>query len=222
MISRTTDWDAYYRKPASTAAVTRRISAAKILRTLAPHLAERSVRICELGGGNSCFIDSFLRLANVIKYDVVDLNAHGVRLLQDRFPSDPRVSARVGDALEIEPGLGQYDIVYSVGLIEHFDPQGTAKCIDAHFCLCRPGGAVLVTFPTPTPPYNAIRKFAEILGIWRFPDERPLAFDEVVGVCSRHGTVTHCSINWAIGLTQGYVLTACPDDRAAALPMSRV
>lgn len=205
MRSNATDWDEYYRHPASPAAFTRKISAAKILRTLATELVQPSVRVCELGGANSCFIDYFLQRPNLKAYHAVDLNAYGIGLLRQRYPDDPRVDAQVADALRIEPGSGDYDVVYSVGLIEHFAPAETARCIDAHFHLCRPGGTVLITFPTPTVPYRVIRSAAEQLGIWAFPDERPLKFDEVVPVCTRHGRLEHRSINWAIGLTQGYV-----------------
>lgn len=201
-----TDWDTYYKRPAPTASVTRRISAARILRTLAPKLKQTAVSICELGGANSCFIDDFLRLPAVGRYDVIDLNAYGVKLLADRYPNDPRISARVGDVLVTPHGAGTYDIVYSVGLIEHFDAAHTAQCIDAHFNLCRPGGTVLITFPTPTLPYRMIRSMAERLGLWAFPDERPLGFSEVVWTCRERGRIVHQSINWAIGLTQGYVM----------------
>ena len=52
----------------------------------------------------------------------------------------------------------------------------------------------------------AIRGAAECMGYWSFPDERPLQFEEVLSACKPRGTVLHTSINWPIGLTQGYVL----------------
>ena len=207
MKPKVTDWDAYYIKPASAAAFTRRISAARILRTLGTRLHCDEVRICELGGANSCFIDDFLRRPGVASYDVLDSNSFGIGLLNTRLRGDQRVKGTVGDALTVDPGTGRYDIVYSVGLIEHFDEARTARCIESHFHLCRPGGTVLITFPTPTIPYRLIRGAAEIANMWKFPDERPLQFYEVEAVCRRYGEVQHKSINWAIGLTQGYVLT---------------
>lgn len=206
-MAKATDWDAYYKRPAATASFTRRISARRILRTLERQLAAKGVRVCELGGANSCFVGDFLALPNLGSYHVIDLNPYGVGLLNERLSHDSRVSGQVADALQVAPGAGQYDIVYSVGLIEHFDAAGTARCIESHFNLCRPGGTVLITFPTPTAPYRLIRGMAELMGIWAFPDERPLGFGEVLVTCRSHGEVTHQSINWAIGLTQGYVVT---------------
>lgn len=207
MKPKVTDWDAYYVKPASVARFTRRISAARILRTLGSRLVGDGLKICELGGANSCFIDDFLQLPSVASYHVLDSNAFGIGLLNSRLQGDGRVRCTIGDALAVQPGSTHYDIVYSVGLIEHFDEMRTARCIESHFHLCRPGGTVLITFPTPTIPYRLIRGAAELTCMWKFPDERPLQIDEVEAVCRRHGEVQHKSINWAIGLTQGYVLT---------------
>jgi len=210
-MEKATDWDAYYERPAAMASITRRISAAKILRTLGRRLYVDDLTVCELGGANSSFIGDFLRLNNLAKYDVIDLNDYGIDLLKKRT-SDPRVSATVADALALDPKERVYDIVYSVGLIEHFDTARTRQCIDAHFKLCRPGGTVLITFPTPTLPYRLIRGIAEMLAIWTFPDERPLYFDEVLSACAPKGQVVHESINWVIGLTQGYVMAVSAQD----------
>lgn len=215
MKTKATDWDAYYKRPAAPAQFTRRITARRIVRRLTPALVQPNRAVCELGGANSCFIDDFLKLPTLAKYHIIDNNAYGLRLAGERLATDPRVSTELADALSIASGHDRYDVVYSVGLIEHFDPEGTARCIDAHFALCRPGGTVLITFPTPTLPYRAIRTAAEGFGIWAFPDERPLRFGEVVASCARHGIVEHQSINWWIGLTQGYVLTRKSDKRSS-------
>ena len=216
MTAKATDWDAYYKRPAAPAQFTRRISAARIIKTLRAVLSQPNVAICELGGANSCFIDDFLKEPALAAYHIIDNNRYGLELVRNRLLKDRRVSVELADALAIGPRSQAYDAVFSVGLIEHFDQEGTGRCIDAHFGLCRPGGSVLITFPTPTLPYRAIRRAAEGLGIWAFPDERPLGFDEVVQRCARHGDVVHQSINWWIGLTQGYVLTRKSDTRAVA------
>ncbi len=206
MTEKATDWDAYYKKPAAPTKVTRRISESKILGLLNPYLAGASV--CECGGANSCFIGGFLARADIGRYHVIDYNDYGVSLLAKRYQSaTARVSWEVADLLDYqsEAGAAQFDVVYSVGLIEHFGPEGTAACVKSHFDLCKPSGVVLMTFPTPTPLYSAIRSVAEATGQWAFHDERPLSFGEVELACAPH-TQLHRSINWAIGLTQGYLM----------------
>jgi cyclopropane fatty-acyl-phospholipid synthase-like methyltransferase len=128
----------------------------------------------------------------------------GLNLLKKRSFSG--LTFERGDVLAPYAADQHCDLVYSVGLIEHFDPFSTERAILADFDRCKPGGLVLITFPTPTALYRAIRAAAEWMGKWLFPDERPLQFGEVLNACKQRGTILHTSINWWIGLTQGYVL----------------
>lgn len=98
------------------------------------------------------------------------------------------------------------DITYSVGLVEHFDVVGTDEVIARHFEITRSGGLVLITFPTPTWLYRSVRRVIEWLGLWGFPDERPLGFDEVRAAMVKHGDVVFETINWPLMLTQGVIV----------------
>ena len=89
--------------------------------------------ILEFGGANSCFIDQILEEVAPARYDVIDSNQLGLDLLHSRYASDDRVSVSLGDVLAPSAPKRLYDIVFSVGLIEHFDPAGTAKAVAAHF-----------------------------------------------------------------------------------------
>jgi hypothetical protein len=46
---------------------------------------------------------------------------------------------------------------------------------------------VLISFPNPTWLYLASRGLLEFLGLWRFPDERPLRREEVLAAASGFG-----------------------------------
>jgi cyclopropane fatty-acyl-phospholipid synthase-like methyltransferase len=96
--------------------------------------------------------------------------------------------------------------VFSVGLIEHFDPRGTRNAVRAHFRLLKPGGIALLTFPTPTWLYRLTRSLSEACRAWIFHDERPLSFDEVDRAAAGCGTVLEKRIVWPIFLTQYHVL----------------
>ena len=96
----------------------------------------------------------------------------------------------------------RFDLVFSVGLIEHFDPAGTQRAIAAHFDLLRPGGIAIITFPTPTRLYRISRRIAESFGQWAFPDERPLAFPEVAQAASPYGPLLYRHLIWPIVFTQ--------------------
>lgn len=203
-----TDWDQYYKKTVSSAKFTRKISENKIVKLMQDHQIGLEVppEIAELGGANSCFIDGILERVNPLQYDAYDNNNYGLNLLSEKFSDSNRVGACLENALNLTQVAKRYDIVFSVGLIEHFDEQNTRKCIESHFEICKPGGIVLITFPHPTILYRFIRYVAEITKNWDFPDERPLSFEEVLGTACQDGEVIHKSINWMIGLTQGYIV----------------
>jgi hypothetical protein len=62
----------------------------------------------------------------------------------------------------------------------------------------------------PTLSYRIVRRAAEKLGIWRFPDERPIQLEDAVALCAEHGEVIAKRLNRAILLTQGIVLAKKP------------
>ena len=100
--------------------------------------------------------------------------------------------------------------MFSVGLVEHFPEEQTKIAIRRHFELAKPGGLVLITFPVPTFSYRLIRRAAEMLGIWRFPDERPIRLEDAVRLCAEHGEIIEKRLNRAILRTQGIVLARKP------------
>ncbi len=94
------------------------------------------------------------------------------------------------------------DIVFSVGLIEHFDAPRTRQAALSHFDVLRPGGTAIITFPTPTLLYRITRGLAEMFGMWQFPDERPLKKAEVLASVSERGEVLMTKILWPLILTR--------------------
>jgi glycosyltransferase involved in cell wall biosynthesis len=212
-----TDWGAYYRRPAIFSRLTRRITTHAIVREAARAAPGGAVAsIVELGGGNSLFLRAFRRRFPEAVLTAIDTNALGLRLLRRQFAGDSRVLAINRDVLAPVDDAQGADLVFSVGLIEHFDPERTARAIDGHFAHARPGGLVLITFPTPTWLYRLVRHAAEGVGAWRFPDERPLELDEVAATVSRHGEILRVFVNWPIVLTQAVVVARKHDQRAPA------
>ena len=202
-----TDWEDYYRRPALFAPFTRRITAFKLLSIVDSFVSGISVRrIAELGAGNSAFMRRLLARHPDVHYTGIDSNALGLQLLAQQLPGDPRLTTILNDVLDPVADPVGADLVFSTGLIEHFDPSGTAAAIASHFEHARPGGLVVITYPVPTWLYRMIRAAAERFGTWMFPDERPLHHDEVVAEAKRHGEVLKVTMNWAILLTQGILV----------------
>jgi len=163
--NKATNWDAYYEKPAPTASITRKISEKKLINLIDNNLRENTEsKIAEFGGANSCFIDAILNAINPKQYSAFDNNEFGLNLLSKKFIHSDVVTTTLQDVLKLEGTDEEFDLVFSVGLIEHLTKQ------------------------------------------WDFPDERPLSFHEVKQGMEPHCEIIHESINWLIGLTQGYLV----------------
>jgi cyclopropane fatty-acyl-phospholipid synthase-like methyltransferase len=196
-----TDWDNYYARPYRTASLTRRHTASALV-DLMRRTNGSQASILEFGGANSCFIDQILAEVAPVRYDVIDNNKMGLDLIRGRYSTDDRVSVRLGDVLSVPKPDRLYDIVFSVGLIEHFNKAETASAVAAHFNYLRPGGTAIITFPTPTWLYRFVRKLAEITNSWIFPDERPLQLQEFERAVAGLGEIKSARILWPLILTQ--------------------
>lgn len=209
-MTKATDWNAYYEKPAAAATFTRSITRKKLVRTLMPYVSG-PINICELGGANSSILEKICTHFDVTEYHILDTNSLGLSLLPDQFQTTKVTHALSDVRLPNTDCAERFDLTISIGLIEHFGPENTRKAIVSHLEAAKPGGLILITFPTPTFLYRLIRKAAELLGIWKFHDERPLKADEVMSAMTGQVEILHRSINWWIGLTQYYILARKSD-----------
>ncbi|MDF1755941.1 MAG: class I SAM-dependent methyltransferase [Verrucomicrobiales bacterium] len=201
-----TDWTTYYQQPALFSRFSRRVTEKFLIEQFSNYAADRKVEILEFGGGNSCFANSICDAIPVLEYAIADNNALGVELFQKRpSPEGTMFTAEKTNLLNQTPFNGRrFDIVYSVGLIEHFQGDALNAIVDRHFESCTDSGLVVITFPTPTFLYRIIRGIAELLGVWKFPDEFPLKIDDVVQLTPKDEfELKYTGINWGVLLTQG-------------------
>ena len=208
---RATDWDRYYQSVPATARLTRKYTTAALagaIRRYAQPQPGRALAMVEIGGANSCFLDRLVEEFTPHFYDVVDTNQYGLDLLARHAAR----SASLGRGLRLhrESVLAMSlpptaDVVFSVGLVEHFTPADTRAAVLAHFDTIRTGGLAIITFPTPTALYRATRKFIESIGQWKFHDERPLLPQEVLESIRERGDVLFQKTLWPLMLTQHLV-----------------
>ena len=193
-----TDWDLYYRRDPGIARLTRRITQRALVTALRAHSIPQPT-VAELGGAASCVFDAVWNEVSPREYHVVDNNTLGLRLLKERVGEKATTHQR--DILDLrlpEP----IDVVFSLGLIEHFDEQGTRRAVLSHLEALKPEGIAIITFPTPTALYRATRTVIEAAGRWIFHDERPLWSTEVRRAIEGRGEVVEEKIIWPILLTQ--------------------
>jgi SAM-dependent methyltransferase len=206
-MARATDWDSYYQSVPATAKLTRRYSTAVLIDAMrrAMPAGAQPPSIVEIGGANSCFLDAIVAALAPRSYDVVDTNAFGLSLLAKRVGNNPSVRLHEQSIFQMSlPATA--DVVFSVGLVEHFDVPRTRDAVLAHFDIVRPGGVVVITFPTPTLLYRATRKSIEAAGMWKFHDERPLQPREVLATVRERGEVLQEKTLWPLMLTQYLVI----------------
>ena len=197
-----TDWDNYYQKPYKTASYSRGITARELAAMIARNAAP-GLSVAEFGGANSCFYDGLVRRFSPARYAVLDNNELGLRKFTARADAG-KAEAQLADVLNFT-GKPEFDLVFSMGLIEHFPPEQTLKAVEAHFRAAKPGGLVIISFPTPTLLYRLTRGAAEALGLWIFHDERPLWLSEILPEINKYGEVLESRVIWPIFLTQTLV-----------------
>jgi hypothetical protein len=203
-----TNWDVYYTSVPATASVTRKYTTAVLVDAInrfGKSPDGSPISILEFGGANSCFLDAILSSVRPKTYDVIDTNEYGLSLLAKRAPAGNVVRAHRQSILDFSYE-GTADVVFSIGLVEHFDVPDTRRAVLAHFAPLRPGGIAIISFPTPTLLYRATRKFIESIGMWKFPDERPLAPPEVLRSVRERGDVLFEKTLWPLMLTQYFVV----------------
>jgi putative flippase GtrA len=201
-----TNWDEYYNAPFKTASVSRKFTEKKLHQLIETYKSEVIEHICELGGGNSYFFPKLREKYPQALYTIIDNNQRGLDIFRGQHHKDPKVALLNGNVIEPEFSITKADLVFSIGLIEHFLHQNTARAIQTHFACAHPGSLIIITFPTPTWLYVTARHLTELFGLWKFPDERPLQIKEVVDEVSKYGEIVHVSINWPVVFTQGIVV----------------
>lgn len=192
-----TDWDVYHTRPFPASRITRAILRKRLIRCLQDLLPDRHpFEAVELGGGGSCFMNSILHHFSVRKYHIFDNNRAGLAVLPARAGGDYESILAIHETDLLKDPLPELhcNLVFSAGLIEHFDQTGTKKLIRSHFQLVAPGGIVLLLFPVNTFLYRTTRRAAELFKLWIFHDERPLTSGEVAETALENGTLLHSEI----------------------------
>jgi glycosyltransferase involved in cell wall biosynthesis len=201
-----TDWTRYHGSLPFTARLSREYTAGVLMAELRKHRSDDiGGVIVELGGANSCFLDRIIAELRPSAYHVVDNNDHGLNILSQRPDKPPQVCLHRGNVLNMDLDV-RAGAVFSVRLIEHFDPPGTRKAVLKHLELLRPGGYAILSFRTPTALYRAARAVAEFAGLWNFPDERPIRPGEVLESLAPFAQVVITRTLWPLVFTQHLIV----------------
>ncbi len=197
-----TDWDSYYQKPYKTASFTRRITQNALIKYMEQYATKsKKSEICEMGGANSCFYDCLIEKFKPKKYTIIDNNKLGLEKFSNRHSDNSVANLVVDNVLDLNHE-DEFDIVYSVGLIEHFEDEGVVLAVKSHFDLLKKDGIVIISVPTPTFLYKITRKISEILNLWIFHDEKPITVKDAKDIINQFGRIMNYKILWGVVLTQ--------------------
>lgn len=198
-----TNWNKYYQKKSVFSSFAQSIQRKYILAIIERHIDKKNIkRVVELGGADSCLFDTIKREFELQAFAIADNSYVGLQNFKEAHRDEKmQIELHNCDLLN-GINIGQYDISYSLGLIEHFDVKNTARVIKSHFDCVKENGYVLITFPTPTKQYKIVRKFMEIIRVWQFWDERPLRCEEVEAEICKYGSVVKKQLMRRMPLTQ--------------------
>lgn len=126
--------------------------------------AKRANRILEIGAGRG-------RMIRVLRQHGVE--AEFVALDLNDYVAEANAVAVQGNALSLPFRDASFDLVYSLGVVEHF-PE-TDKAVEEHIRVLKPGGALLITTPHLSP-YTVLRWL-----VWAVKFRRDGSFEQTLG-----------------------------------------
>lgn len=208
-----TDWEAYYQKKSVVSVVTQHILFSKVARILSRVCTATYPEVCELGGGLTAFPKFLGRNASVDfgRYVAIDTCEKALELGAREYYSDDRISFVKGNVTnDLHRRYGEFDVVLSFGLIEHFEREHQIHIVAEHLRLLRKNGIAIISFPTGTFQYRFVRAVMEFCNIWAFHDEVPLSLEEFHSL-RPSSNVVYSKVLRRLPLTQMVVVLHRPD-----------
>lgn len=200
-----TNWNYYYKREKSIFSILAQAIQRKYIISGFDRINQHGCfRVVELGGANSCLFETIYKIFMCREYKVIDISDIGLAKFKSLYKKnrDCTIRTEMRDLLKPSEIDEEFDLACSLGLIEHFDSEGTEKIIESHFRYTKSGGYVLITFPTPTLQYRCVRRAMELMHVWQFWDERPLLNVEVEPLFEQYGTVIYKKLMRGMPLTQ--------------------
>jgi SAM-dependent methyltransferase len=113
-------------------------------------------RILEVGAGGSHTLGALAARLDCHAIGI-EPDEDGIRKTID-LANDGAVKMIRGDGFCLPFPDELFDVVYSLGLVEHFEYKDTEALIGEHFRVCRPGGTVIVGVPNLLNLPHSLRK----------------------------------------------------------------
>ena len=157
----------------------------RLLRTFS---SESRPKFCELGAGTGS-ISRFFGDKYKADIAIVDSNPMALELSREVFKDFVHHFQSINrDVFNLKDFAGQFDLVHSGGLIEHFIGTARSEIIKVHCDLVKPGGYILILVPIHNGWYRILNE-----GIFKFLHlldhipEVPWSLSELSGQLDQYG-----------------------------------
>ncbi len=162
-------WDGQWRGARSRRAP-RRMAVDRLLTRFLDLAGEAPVDVLELGCAPGDLLERMYRLRPRHRYHGLDYSPEGIAATRARLDAAGVEAALHEGDLRAFDRPGAFDLVLSLGLLEHFEDP--AAIVRAHARLCRPGGHVALSVPnyaSPVPRWFLARMDPGALETHRLP-----------------------------------------------------
>lgn len=106
-----------------------------------------SSRILEIGAGGSHTLGALAGRLQCNAYGL-EPDTDGIAKARELAVLESATIQMIeGDGFCLPFQNGGFDVVYSLGLIEHFSPEETLRLVKEHVRVCKPGGLVIISVP---------------------------------------------------------------------------
>jgi SAM-dependent methyltransferase len=142
-----------------------------------------SARLLEVGCGSARTLYYLDKNYNASLCYALDLSPQAIRVVRNISPA---FHAGVASAFDLPISADEFDISFSIGLIEHFTRERAGQIVSEKIRVTRPGGTVGIVVPWQNSVYNLIIRKA-FGKHWPFGDENPFRREELANFMSDLG-----------------------------------
>ena len=135
----------------------------------------RSAKLLEIGCGSARTLHYLDKTYNSSECFALDLSLQAIQLVRS---INPKFQTAIADAFTLPLESNQFDVTFSIGLIEHFTRDEAGQIVSEKIRVTRAGGVVAVMVPWKSSFYNLIVRKA-FGKHWPFGEENPFHRQEL-------------------------------------------
>jgi len=147
----------------------------------ARHIAQatgklHSANLLEIGCGSARTLHYLDQTYEACECFALDLSPQAIHLVHS---INPKFQTAIADAFSVPLESNQFDVTFSIGLIEHFTREQAGQIVSEKIRVTRTGGIITIMVPWKSSAYNLIVRKA-FGRHWPFGDENPFRRGELM------------------------------------------